>query len=86
MFSRQIQHTRQIIRTGRLTFYSWYSSYSKMPEVIDKVAEMPPTKIAKIENEGSVVMKFAKLTDNAYTPTRGSKSAAGFDLYRYYYY
>ncbi len=29
------------------------------------------------------VLKFAKLTDKAFTPTRGSKQAAGFDLYRF---
>ena len=30
------------------------------------------------------VLKFAKLTENAITPTRGSKHAAGFDLYSAY--
>ena len=31
------------------------------------------------------ILHFAKLTENAYAPTRGSKLAAGFDLYRYLY-
>ena len=31
----------------------------------------------------SVVLKFAKLSENATTPTRGSSQAAGYDLYRY---
>ena len=30
----------------------------------------------------SVILRFAKLTENAFTPTRGSKLAAGYDLYR----
>ena len=29
------------------------------------------------------VLKFAKLSENAFAPTRGSRLAAGFDLYRY---
>lgn len=31
----------------------------------------------------SVVLKFAKLSENATTPTRGSSQSAGYDLYRY---
>lgn len=30
------------------------------------------------------VLRFAKLSQNAIAPTRGSKHAAGYDLYRYY--
>jgi len=30
----------------------------------------------------SVMLRFAKLTEKALTPTRGSKLAAGYDLYR----
>ncbi|KAK6184881.1 hypothetical protein SNE40_007243 [Patella caerulea] len=32
----------------------------------------------------NIVLKFAKLTKNALTPTRGSKLAAGYDLYSAY--
>ncbi|XP_060560844.1 deoxyuridine 5'-triphosphate nucleotidohydrolase-like [Ruditapes philippinarum] len=32
----------------------------------------------------SVFLKFAKLTQKAFTPTRGSKLAAGYDLYSAY--
>ncbi|NP_001091360.1 deoxyuridine triphosphatase L homeolog isoform X2 [Xenopus laevis] len=32
------------------------------------------------------VLKFAKLSDNAYAPTRGSTRAAGYDLYSAYHY
>jgi len=28
------------------------------------------------------VLRFSKLSENAFTPTRGSKQAAGFDIYR----
>ena len=31
----------------------------------------------------SILLRFAKLTEKAFTPTRGSKLAAGYDLYRY---
>ena len=34
------------------------------------------------ENKVQVQLKFAKLSANASTPTRGSALAAGFDLYR----
>ncbi|PVD19756.1 hypothetical protein C0Q70_20247 [Pomacea canaliculata] len=33
-----------------------------------------------------VTLQFAKLTKNAYTPTRGSEKAAGYDLYSAYDY
>ncbi|KAK3101910.1 hypothetical protein FSP39_007271 [Pinctada imbricata] len=34
----------------------------------------------------SVILRFAKLTEHAFTPTRGSKLAAGYDLYSAYDY
>nr|XP_022300315.1 deoxyuridine 5'-triphosphate nucleotidohydrolase, mitochondrial-like [Crassostrea virginica] len=34
----------------------------------------------------SVVLKFAKLSENATTPTRGSSQSAGYDLYSAYEY
>ncbi|KAK7496912.1 hypothetical protein BaRGS_00011892 [Batillaria attramentaria] len=34
----------------------------------------------------SVTLRFAKLTQNAFTPTRGSEKAAGYDLYSAYEY
>ncbi|XP_075132302.1 deoxyuridine 5'-triphosphate nucleotidohydrolase, mitochondrial isoform X1 [Leptodactylus fuscus] len=34
----------------------------------------------------TVVLRFAKLSENAYTPTRGSARAAGYDLYSAYDY
>ena len=52
--------------------------------------EGSPQKIIKLDQEqvhktsrSSPLMKCAKLSDNALIPTRGSKQAAGFDLYRY---
>ncbi|XP_046444962.1 deoxyuridine 5'-triphosphate nucleotidohydrolase, mitochondrial-like [Daphnia pulex] len=35
---------------------------------------------------GAAVLRFAKLTQNAISPTRGSKHAAGYDLYSAYDY
>ena len=31
------------------------------------------------------ILRFAKLTQNAIAPTKGSKRAAGYDLYRFYW-
>jgi dUTP pyrophosphatase len=42
--------------------------------------ELPCKKIKMPLN--SVILRFAKLTNNAFSPTRGSKLAAGYDLYR----
>ena len=41
----------------------------------------PPCKKIKMPLD-SVILRFAKLTKNALSPTRGSKLAAGYDLYR----
>lgn len=48
-----------------------------------KTGEVQPAKKPKIMPTDEVVLEFAKLSENAYTPTRGSKYAAGYDLYRY---
>ena len=51
-----------------------------------EVAEpISPSKKARIETkpaEDRPVLRFAKLSENATTPTRGSTKAAGYDLYR----
>ncbi|XP_050395438.2 deoxyuridine 5'-triphosphate nucleotidohydrolase isoform X1 [Patella vulgata] len=43
----------------------------------------PPAKKFKMPTD-NIILKFAKLTKNALTPTRGSKLAAGYDLYSAY--
>lgn len=40
------------------------------------------TKKLKLSESEKVILKFAKLSDNAFAPTKGSKLAAGYDLYR----
>ncbi|XP_043933559.1 deoxyuridine 5'-triphosphate nucleotidohydrolase, mitochondrial isoform X2 [Protopterus annectens] len=46
-----------------------------------------PAKRAKEESAPEkVILKFKKLSENAYTPTRGSSKAAGYDLYSAYDY
>lgn len=47
-------------------------------------ADVSPSKRARTETaaEGRPVLRFAKLSAHATTPTRGSVKAAGFDLYR----
>ncbi|XP_075711340.1 deoxyuridine 5'-triphosphate nucleotidohydrolase, mitochondrial [Rhinoderma darwinii] len=47
-----------------------------------------PAKRAKedVSDSATAVLRFAKLSENAYTPTRGSARAAGYDLYSAYDY
>jgi dUTP pyrophosphatase len=41
----------------------------------------------QLSNENrTVTLRFSKLTENAFTPTRGSAHAAGYDLYSAYAY
>ncbi|XP_059204025.1 deoxyuridine 5'-triphosphate nucleotidohydrolase, mitochondrial isoform X1 [Centropristis striata] len=57
-------------------------------EVTDACA-ISPSKRAKIETkpaEQKPVLRFAKLSEHATTPTRGSSKAAGYDLYSAYDY
>ncbi len=59
---------------------------SKMPcsEVTDAVSPQKRCKSDAVNgHEELKVLKFAKLTENATTPSRGSNRAAGFDLYRW---
>lgn len=53
-------------------------------EVTD-ASEISPSKRPRTETkpaEERPVLRFAKLSENATTPTRGSAKAAGYDLYR----
>lgn len=49
-------------------------------------ADLSPSKRARTETttaaEERSVLRFAKLSEHATTPTRGSAKAAGYDLYR----
>lgn len=59
----------------------------KMPcsGVTDSAAVSPVKKSRTEEMKGTeagVVLKFAKLSENATAPSRGSAKAAGYDLYR----
>lgn len=47
-------------------------------------ANVSPSKRTRTEvaAEERPVLRFAKLSDHATTPTRGSAKAAGYDLYR----
>lgn len=59
-----------------------------MPADGSTICESPSQKIPKLDGEKSdkVTLRFAKLTENAVTPTRGSAEAAGYDLYSAYDY
>lgn len=57
--------------------------FANMPILTD-ATEMSPTKKAKTAPaEDRPVLRFAKLSENATNPTRGSARAAGYDLYRF---
>lgn len=45
-------------------------------------ADVSPSNRTKTAAEERPVLRFAKLTEHAITPTRGSAKAAGYDLYR----
>lgn len=60
---------------------------SKMPcsEVTEAVSPLKRSKSDSVNgHEETKVLKFAKLTEHATTPSRGSNRAAGFDLYRWF--
>uniref|UniRef100_UPI00398E7125 deoxyuridine 5'-triphosphate nucleotidohydrolase-like isoform X2 n=1 Tax=Pristiophorus japonicus TaxID=55135 RepID=UPI00398E7125 len=59
------------------------STMKRTGDCSEKAAALTPAKRAR---EEKVVLQFAKLSDNAYPPTRGSERAAGYDLYSAYDY
>ncbi|XP_048740801.2 deoxyuridine 5'-triphosphate nucleotidohydrolase-like [Ostrea edulis] len=52
---------------------------------LENIQEPPKKKIFAMPVD-SVILKFAKLSKSAFSPTRGSKLAAGYDLYSAYDY
>jgi len=60
-------------RPTRIVLSLSVCTFSKMPTKSD-------------ENQDPVALRFAKLSENAFTPTRGSSLAAGYDLYSAYEY
>ena len=49
----------------------------------DKNRRSPsPLEITTVSRNSAPKLKYAKLTEHASTPTKGSASAAGFDIYR----
>lgn len=78
--------TRSGLYNLRRTCSSYFSHTDEnMPcsEVTETAAAVSPAKKSRTEE---VLLKFAKLTENATTPTRGSNKAAGYDLYSAYDY
>lgn len=52
---------------------------------VKDASTISPSKRARTETkpaEERSVLRFAKLSEHATTPTRGSNKAAGYDLYR----
>jgi hypothetical protein len=40
--------------------------------------------MVNIEQQEQSVLRFVKMTENAYAPSKATPDAAGFDLYRYF--
>ncbi|XP_003784386.2 deoxyuridine 5'-triphosphate nucleotidohydrolase, mitochondrial isoform X1 [Otolemur garnettii] len=51
-----------------------------------KVVVVSPSKRARTEEKGSIQLRFARLSEHATAPSRGSARAAGYDLYSAYDY
>uniref|UniRef100_A0A8C5E3W0 Deoxyuridine 5'-triphosphate nucleotidohydrolase n=1 Tax=Gouania willdenowi TaxID=441366 RepID=A0A8C5E3W0_GOUWI len=64
--------------------------YTQMFTANKDVSSISPSKKARIDSAAAVadrtVLRFAKLSEHATTPTRGSAKAAGYDLYSAYDY
>jgi dUTP pyrophosphatase len=63
-------------------------------EILERSQDVPSVETLRVPatlnvpNEGSIfsTLKFVRLSENAFTPTKGSANAAGFDLYSAYNY
>jgi len=64
-----------VVFSSTVEYRKLHSSENNMPssDTID---------FGGVNSPQSVELRFAKLTENAVKPTRGSKLAAGFDLHR----
>ncbi|MGH0134418.1 UNVERIFIED_CONTAM: hypothetical protein FKN15_030692 [Acipenser sinensis] len=66
------------------------ASKFKMSKPDSKVTEVtgtsPAKRLKEMHPEGKMLLKFAKLSEHATSPTRGSTKAAGYDLYSAYDY
>ncbi|XP_058851112.1 deoxyuridine 5'-triphosphate nucleotidohydrolase [Acipenser ruthenus] len=69
-----------------------YFPKMKMPrgngkcKVTEVTGTSPAKSLKEMHPEGKMLLKFAKLSEHATSPTRGSTKAAGYDLYSAYDY
>ncbi|KAJ8252436.1 hypothetical protein COCON_G00217480 [Conger conger] len=80
--------TRQILRAGIEFRQKSNMPCSEVSETTNGLSTSPAKRLrAEIEREpAKAILKFAKLSENATAPTRGSSRAAGYDLYSAYDY
>ncbi|MEE6503112.1 hypothetical protein FKM82_004740 [Ascaphus truei] len=75
---------------GRGLFHCHLSTYKTRPclpgHTRAYAKEVPTSPAKRPKEDPATVLRFAKLSDNAFTPTRGSAKAAGYDLYSAYDY
>ncbi|XP_072881012.1 deoxyuridine 5'-triphosphate nucleotidohydrolase-like isoform X1 [Hemitrygon akajei] len=76
------------------SFLRWVAGTRALPRALcssgaeqgRNTAAMPNSAADPVSPVKNTVLKFAKLSENAYRPTRGSARAAGYDLYSAYDY
>ncbi|KAL6479580.1 hypothetical protein MHYP_G00130130 [Metynnis hypsauchen] len=88
VYSRCCSSLRAVINTRtphRLRRACSSHTHAKMPcSDVTEAAAVSPAKRSR--SDSGFVLRFAKLTENATTPSRGSSKAAGYDLYSAYDY
>lgn len=62
---------------------SYYFNSATQPQTTEEHSLSPPPFTETMPGELKYVLRFKKLTKNAFSPSKGSKLAAGFDLCRY---
>ncbi|XP_012657280.1 deoxyuridine 5'-triphosphate nucleotidohydrolase, mitochondrial isoform X3 [Otolemur garnettii] len=72
------------VRAGRHQLSKARRCYKPVPPSPPLVVS--PSKRARTEEKGSIQLRFARLSEHATAPSRGSARAAGYDLYSAYDY
>ncbi|XP_061819889.1 deoxyuridine 5'-triphosphate nucleotidohydrolase, mitochondrial isoform X1 [Nerophis lumbriciformis] len=72
------------LHTPHLTRIPFFTRMNYSKDVVDASEPSSPSKKSRIE--GGSLLRFAKLSEHATAPSRGSAKAAGYDLYSAYDY
>lgn len=93
LFARVLQYSQLLCqvrtRSSNLSKKTMPGSTTASPaknEVVRADIHCSPSKRLRFDNKEDVArptLRFCRMTENAYPPTRGTKFAAGYDLYRF---